>query len=257
MLNSILSNTTVWLLVFARMGGLIGMNPLFSRRNVPSMVRMGLIFLLTLLVAPGLSAPELAGWNSLDLFVGLLRELFVGLACGFVFQIYYYMLFFTGDLMDMQFGLSMAKVFDPGTNIQMSISSNLLNIVFALFIFATNSHLLLIQVFTASFQILPLGGASFSPECAQFFLELFIGAFSLGLRLALPFMAAEFVLELSMGVLMKLIPQIHVFVINIQFKLLLGILLLLAFANPIATFTDHYMRLMLENLQRAFMALGS
>ena len=75
--------------------------------------------------------------------------------------------------------------------------------------------------------------------------------------MALPFMAAEFVLELSMGVLMKLIPQIHVFVINIQFKLLLGILLLLAFANPIATFTDHYMRLMLENLQRAFMALGS
>ena len=127
----------------------------------------------------------------------------------------------------------------------------------ALFIFATDSHLLLIRIFTASFEILPLASASFSPECAQFFLELFIGAFSLGLRLALPFMAAEFVLELSMGVLMKLIPQIHVFVINIQFKVLLGILLLLAFANPIASFTDHYMRLMLENLQRAFMALAS
>ena len=143
------------------------MNPLFARRNVPSMVRVGLTFLLALLVAPGLSAPELAGWNSLDLFIGLLRELFVGLACGFVFQIYYYMLFFAGDLMDMQFGLSMAKVFDPGTNIQMSISSNLLNILFVLFIFATNSHLLLIQIFTASFQILPLGGASFSSEIGR------------------------------------------------------------------------------------------
>lgn len=257
MIDSILSNTTVWLLVFARMGGLLGMNPLFARRNVPSAVRAGLTFLMTMLVAPGIDASGVIAGNSLDLFLGLLRELFVGLACGFVFQIYYYMLFFAGDVMDTQFGLSMAKVFDPGTNIQMSISSNLINILFILFIFATNSHLLLIQIFTTSFQILPLGSASFSPECAQFFWELFISAFSMGLRLALPFIAAEFVLELSMGVLMKLIPQIHVFVINIQFKILLGVLLLLAFASPIASFTDNYMRIMFENLQRAFEALGA
>ncbi len=60
-----------------------------------------------------------------------------------------------------------------------------------------------------------------------------------------------------MGVLMKLIPQIHVFVINIQFKLLLGILMLLAFSSPIASFIDNYMRIMLENLQRAFYVFGA
>lgn len=54
--------------------------------------------------------------------MALLRELFVGLACGFVFQVYYYMLFFAGDWMDMHFGMSMAKVFDPGTSIQASMS---------------------------------------------------------------------------------------------------------------------------------------
>ncbi len=69
-------------------------------------------------------------------------------------------------------------------------------------------------------------------------------------------MAAEFVLELSMGVLMKLIPQIHIFVINIQFKMILGMILLLAFSSPVASFTDNYMRLMMENLQYAFSALA-
>ena len=121
--------------------------------------------------------------------------------------------------------------------------------MFALFIFATNSHLLLIQIFTASFQILPLGGASFSPECAQFFLELFIGAFSLGLRLALPFMAAEFVLELSMGVLMKLIPQIHVFVINIQIKIAVGFLVLLLLVSPMKSWLEDLMHQMLMTMQ--------
>ena len=249
-------NAPAWLLVFARMGGLLGMNPLLARRNVPVMVRTGLTFLLTALIVPGIAVSAMPASDSLSLALGILRELFVGFACGFVFQIYYYMLFFVGDLMDTGFGLSMAKVFDAGTNIQMSVSSNWLNIILLLYSFATDSHLLLIRIFSSSFKILPVGSVTFSQEAARFFLELFVSVFSMALRLALPFMAAEFVLELGLGILMKLIPQIHVFVINIQFKLLMGLVLLLAFAAPIASFIDNYMRAMLENLQHAFSALG-
>lgn len=257
MLDSLMTNTPAWLLVFARMGGLLGMNPLFNRRNVPAMMRAGLIFLLTALIAPGIAAESLGldAMNSFELAVSMLKELFVGFACGYVFQVFYYMLFFAGDLMDTHFGMSMAKVFDPGTNIQMSASGNLLNILFVLYILATDSHLLLIRIFTDSFQILPVGAVLISQEGARFFIDLFVSAFSLAMRLVFPFMAAEFVMELSMGILMKLIPQIHIFVINIQFKMLLGLILLLAFAAPVSSFLDNYMRIMLENLQYAFNAL--
>lgn len=254
MMDMIVTSAPTWLLVFARMGGLLGMNPLFARRNIPGIVRAGLTFLMTVLIAPNIAdAGGIDG--SLELAIGLLRELFVGFACGFIFQIYYYMIFFAGDLMDTSFGLSMAKIFDAGTNIQMSTSSNLLNILFVLYIFATDSHLLLIRIFTSSFQILPVGSVSLSPDAIQVFFELFVDVFSMALRLAIPFMAAEFVVELAMGVLMKLIPQIHVFVINIQFKILLGIILLLFFASPVAAFLDNYMRAMLEDLQYAFLTL--
>ena len=40
--NEISMNSAAWLLVFARMGGLLGMNPLLARRNVPAPVRAGL-----------------------------------------------------------------------------------------------------------------------------------------------------------------------------------------------------------------------
>lgn len=252
--NEISMNSAAWLLVFARMGGLLGMNPLFARRNVPAPVRAGLTFLLTALIAPGITVTGLAAENSLELAVGMVGELLVGFCCGYVFQIFYYMLFFAGDLMDTHFGMSMAKVFDPGTSIQMSVSGTFLNILFLLYIFSTDSHLLLIRIFADSFQVLPAGAFSFSQESARFFIDLFVSTFSLALRLVLPFMAAEFVLELSMGVLMKLIPQIHIFVINIQFKMLLGLILLLAFAGPVASFVDNYMLLMLQNLQYAFSA---
>ena len=68
-------------------------------------------------------------------------------------------------------------------------------------------------------------------------------------NLALPFVAAEFVIEVAMGILMKLIPQMHVFVINIQLKILVGIFLLLAFAQPIGDFMDRYMEAMLHSVE--------
>lgn len=251
------ANISVYLFVFVRMGGMILLNPIFARRNMPTQVKMGLILCLTLLIAPTVQAAPIASLTEAGLLFGLLREVFIGLVCSYVFYIFYYLLFFAGDLMDVQFGLSMAKIFDPGTSIQMSVSGNLLNIMFMLYLFATDSHLLLIRIFASSYQIIPVGAATLSfAGVAGFVLNLFLSAFSLIVRLTLPFIAAEFVIEIAMGVLMKLIPQIHVFVINIQFKMLLGIFLLLAFASPISGFVDHYLAVMFESIEKALYAMA-
>ncbi|MCI8649739.1 MAG: flagellar biosynthetic protein FliR [Anaerotruncus sp.] len=250
-MDRVLGAVPIYMLVLARMAGAIGVNPMLNRKNVPIMVRVALVLLLTWLIAPGMALQQ-GGFTERDLIFQFIKELCVGLACGFVFQVFYYMLFFTGDLMDTHFGMAMAKVFDPGTSIQMSISSNWLNILFIFYIFVTNSHLLMIRIFATSFQIVPIGQTTFTPHVLGFVLDLFIEAFSLALRLALPFVAMEFVLDLSMGILMKLIPQIHVFVISIQCKVLLGISMLLIFAVPVGGYLDRYMNLMFENMQKAF-----
>lgn len=127
MLDSVMAGLPAYMLVFVRMAAMIGTNPLLSRRNVPAAVRAGLTALLTFLIAPGLTV---APMDQMTLVLAMLKEFLVGFACGYVFQIFYYMLFFAGDVMDMQFGLSMAKVFDPGTNMQVSVSGNFLNILF-------------------------------------------------------------------------------------------------------------------------------
>mgnify|MGYP000881317556 CR=1 FL=1 len=246
---------TVFLLVFARMSGMILLNPLFARRNVPNQVRMGLVLALTLLISPTLPRAPVAALSDIEVIFAIYKELFVGMLCGLVFQFFYYMLFFVGDMLDMQMGLSMAKVFDPGTSIQMSVTGNLLGIIFVLYIFVTDSHLLLIKLFASSYTIVPLGAAGLTANVGSFLISLFSSVFSLAVRLSLPFVVAAFTLEVSMGILMKLIPQIHVFVINIQMKLAMGILLLLLFAQPVASFLDNYMSVMFENIQRVFYAM--
>ena len=59
-----------------------------------------------------------------------------------------------------------------------------------------------------------------------------------------------------MGVLMKLIPQIHVFVINIQFKILLALFMLWAYAQPINSFLDSYMNEMFKSIENVLYALA-
>ena len=254
MVDTLLSNTYIYILVFVRLAGMIAFNPLFAHRNIPNMTRVAFIFMTTLIVAPNVQM-RMQMATSLDLVAAMARELLAGLFLGFVFHIFYYMLFTVGDLMDTQFGMAMAKVFDPGSSIQMSMSSSLLNILFILYILATDTHLLMIRMFATSFDAVAVGSLRLSTELISHILTLYAGVFALAVRLALPFIVAEFVLEVSMGVLMKLIPQIHVFVINIQFKIFLGILLLFLFASPIASFVDNYMGIMMENMQSMFTAM--
>ena len=194
----------VYLLVFVRMVGMFAFNPLFSRRNVPAIVRAGLALVCMAVIAPGVPyAPQVQD----RLASAVLLELVIGLACGYIFQAFYYMLFMAGDFMDMQFGMAMSKVLDPGTNLQLSTSGSFLNILFSLYFFATNSHLVMIRILSASFDLVPAGGSSFPVGLPGYLIDLTIEAFSLVLRLALPFVAVEFVLELSMGILMKLIKK--------------------------------------------------
>lgn len=249
------ADLTAYFLVFARMSGLFLINPLFSRKNLPARARVVLVLGMTILLVPGLSLGALEEASYFGLLGGLLQELFVGFCCSFVFQLFYYMLFFAGDLLDVEFGLSMAKVFDPGTSLQMSLSSTMLNIALMLYLFATDSHLILIKLFAATYQVVPIGAGLVTTELSEFFMTLFASVFSLVIRLSLPFVAAMFVSEVSMGVLMKLVPQIHVFVISVQFKILLGLLLMILFASPITAFLDNYMTLMFENMERALYTL--
>ena len=161
------------------------------------------------------------------------------------------MLYVAGDLMDTVFGLSMAKVMDPVSSVQASTWGQMLNMLFVLYFFATGSHLVMIKLFAYSYEVVPVGAYMILlPRVTAYLLTLFHSVFILAAKLALPFAAAEFILEAAMGILMKLIPQIHVFVINLQTKIAAGILLMMLFAQPLGEFIDRYVVSLMEDMQK-------
>ncbi len=248
---------TALLLVFVRMCGMILINPLFNRSNIPSQLRMAFILGLSILIAPALDSTRLLSFSDIDFVLAIFTELLCGFAVGFVFQLFYYMLLFAGDFLDYTLGISMSKVFDPGSNIQMSVSGTILSVMLILYLFATNGHLELIRIFASSYLVMPLGATTIDLNIGMFFIELFSGLFMLAVKLAIPFLVAQVTLEAAMGILMKIIPQIHVFVINIQFKLLLGLLLLILFATPISSFLDNYLGFLFDSMRSAAKAAAA
>lgn len=239
----VFSGLLVYLLVFARLAGMILFNPLLSRNNVPRQVRTGLTLFMALLLAPLQPAEIVAAANAMS-GIGyaftVVRELAIGMVFGYVFQIFYYFLFFAGDIIDTDIGVSMAKTFDPNTSIQAGFNSQLLTILFSLYVFVSNSHLALLQIFADTFTAIPAGSFTLSVSLLDFLISMVSQVFLIALRLAAPFMVAEVVLQMCLGILMKFVPQITVFIINFQLKILLGLLMLYVFAYFIGNFIDSY-----------------
>ncbi|MDL2294133.1 flagellar biosynthetic protein FliR [Ruminococcaceae bacterium OttesenSCG-928-D13] len=250
----------LYLLVFVRLCGMLLFNPLLNRNGVPAMVRIGLILLLTLLLAP--LQPDSAMENvysmgAFSLVLAVFRELAIGLVFGYVFQVFYYLLFYVGDVIDTDIGLSMAKTMDPAVNISTGFSTSLVTTVFSLYIFVSGSHYKLFEIFASTFRNINVGSFTLSAGILSFCVELFCMVFSLALRLAAPMMVAEFALQFSMGVLMKFIPQITVFVINFQLRIMLGLLMLFMFAPYIGSFIDSYIDVLFDNLVDAAALLAT
>ena len=258
--SGVLEYFDVFLLVFARMGGLIFVHPVFARRGIPAMVKTGLVLTLSLVIAPAAAqgVTAIQAYSTFQMAEALIREVIMGLVIGSVFQLFFYMVYVAGDLMDTVFGLSMGKVMDPAGGVQTAILGQFINVFFFMYFFATGCHLLTVKLFAYTYEVIPVGAARLvTQDIAWYLVSIFGSVFLMVIKLALPFVAAEFVLEVSMGVLMKLIPQIHVFVINIQSKILLGILLMMLFARPIGAFIDSYYGMMMSEVQKVMMMFAS
>lgn len=238
------------LLVFARILCIFAFNPILSRRNIPVIAKVGISIFITYVVIMVLQPePVDTGGTAGIYLMMLLRETFIGLVIGFITDMFFYSVQVAGEVMDMQSGLGMAKVFDPETNVQMSIMGSFISFMLYLYFFATNSHMSYIRLFLLSYDILPIGSGWFNPELGYSIAAYFSVLLGMVIKLAMPVIAAELILEFCMGVLMKSVPQIQIMVINIQMKVAFGFAILFLVAVPLSEFIDGYLNTWLDTLE--------
>ena len=209
------SSLTLFLLITARMSGCILFNPLLGRRGIPGLVKGGFILMLSLSAFALTPLPEQVPDTLLTLALAFLLELFLGYVLGLAVNLFFYIPLMAGSVIDMQMGLSMASTYDPASGIQVTATSTLFNVLMSMLFFAANGHHTLIRIFLASGRVVPFGRVALGEDLYAALIEMF-----------------------------------NVFAINIELKVIIGLMLTFLFLIPISEFLLEAEIQMLVSLQR-------
>lgn len=227
---------TLFLMITGRMTGLVAFNPIFGRRGIPNLVKGGFILLLSVSVFAMTTVRLETPATLLGLAFAFLMELFLGYILGLVVNMFFYIPLMAGSVIDMQMGLSMAATYDPASGIQVTATSSVLNVLMSLLFFTANGHHTLIRIFVNSGLVVPFGAVALGDHFYAAMVQIFLDCTLLGVKLAMPILGAELMGQVGMGILMKAIPQINVFVINIDVKVIVGLALMLILMVPISEY---------------------
>ncbi|MDL2232216.1 flagellar biosynthetic protein FliR [Ruminococcaceae bacterium OttesenSCG-928-L11] len=248
------SQALTFMLIMVRMVGMLVLNPIFGRANVPSMVNAGIAMVMSIMLIGVVPEAPVADPMIFPLLILMAKELLLGFVTGLLLRMFLAIIVVGGETIDMQMGISMSKAFDPGSNTSISVSASIMNVMFLLIFFGTNNHLTFFKLITNTFYILPVGGTWLNFDGFYYLPELLSVILIFAVKLALPVIVIEIITSMAVGIIMRIIPQINVFVVNIQFKLLIGIFLLYVLVAPMTGYFESLIELCFEYLHEAWMA---
>jgi flagellar biosynthetic protein FliR len=214
-------------LVFARLGSAMLLLPGFGEAYVSPRIRLtlalALSFVLTPLVSAGLPPLPAAPLGLLTLLGG---EAVVGLFLGTVTRVMLMTLQIAGAVVALQMNLANAMTNDPATAQQAAVVSNFFMALGLVLIFATDLHHLMLRALVDSYALFPAGRLPEVGDMSALITRVVGGSFLLGVQMAVPFIVAGLVLNIGVGLLARLMPQIQVLAIAMPAQVAFGFLVL-------------------------------
>jgi len=217
--------------------GIVTFAPAFSARAVPATVRIYLALALAAVMGAQISAGQVVHCSGPGSYVmAIFAELAFGAVIGFGLSLLFEAVRFAGEALDMQIGLSQATALDPATENQTAIISRTYYFMALVIFLQLDGHHWLLAGLNRSFELIPIGAATYQAGVAKLMINLVGSIFSVGLRLAAPVMAAIFLTDLAFGFIARVVPQMNVFLVGIPAKLLVG-LAVLSVSAPLLLYT--------------------
>ena len=214
-----------FLLPFFRILGIFTAAPILSARSFPARVRIGLALLIAIVAAP-LAHAAPASFDDPDIWLKLASEIMVGLAIGLVARMILSAVDLAGETIGLQMGLSFAGFFDPASGSSSNAVGRLLGTLSLAAFVAADGPAMLIAATVQSIETVP------TAEAGSLFLgRIDVGnvattVFELGLLIALPYMALLLFVNLALGVVSRVAPQLNVFAIGFPVTIASGLILL-------------------------------
>ena len=211
------------LVISIRVGSTLLFAPIWGYPGLPQYLRLLLVFSIAAgisvvvpfnaqaLVNPGLVFPA-------ELLIGLLltmgiRIAFAGLHMG-------------GQLVSYHLGLSMAQAIDPQTQNRSTLMSGYFTMLGYVLVLASNQHHVIFRALANSYTAFPIGASISTNQWFGALIEASKQVFIIGWKIALPVFLATFIVEVTVGFISRMQPQINTMVITAPLKILVGLVVL-------------------------------
>ena len=223
-----------WMMVFLRTLGVILQLPIVAGRPIPVTVRLGICLCIATLLAGivPFAAVPLTFW---DLFTATAGEVLVGLALGFVGRMSFEAVEMAGRIITTEIGLSASPgmgVPEPATEPMAALISTFALVMFFLF----GGHLTMIAALRRSFDVARAGHPALAADATSSIIAATGNVIELGLRIAAPFIAMNFLVTLAFSALGRAVPKMNVFILSFSVRALAGLGLLSAAGGLIARY---------------------
>ena len=217
-----------FLLILTRITCFIYIAPFFGMNNTPGRVKIGLGFFISVLVYYLLTPkqyPDYSGVFGYSMLVA--KEAATGLIIGLGAQICLSITNFAGRMVDMEIGLAMVNQLDPTTKENSTISGIYYQYFTMILLIITGMYHYLIRALVESFQLIPVSGAIFRYEnLLENMLSFLRDYLVIGFKICLPVFATIMLLNVVLGILAKVAPQMNMFAVGMQLKIIVGLTIL-------------------------------
>ncbi len=224
-IQSLIKNEAVFLLVLARVASIMIALPFIGGRGIPAFIKAMLALSISLALLPFLRI-EAGPIEPVSLAVGVVRELLLGLVIGLGVRFVFAAIEIGADMVGIQMGFGLANVFDPITNQQASIISQLFSLVVVLVFFVVNAHHIILQALVYSFEVIPPFGFYPSGPLIKNLIGLGSSMFTTGMKIAAPMTVALLLSQVAMGILSRVVPQMNIFIFSFPITIGVGLLVL-------------------------------
>lgn len=228
-------NIDVLMLILVRVSAFLIFLPVLSGMSIPMQARLFFAFVMSAAIYSSGIVTIVTFHDSPAGFIMLiLTEVATGALMGFILFFIFNAILFAGQFIDFSMGFAMVNVLDPIQQIQVPVMGNILTMsAFALLVAVGGLHLF-IQMFFDSFRLIPIGSAFIlgNAPLMDFMVWTLVGFAILAVRIALPVVGAMLIIDVCLGIMVKAVPTMNVFVVGMPLKVLVGLILVFSVMIP-------------------------
>lgn len=246
-----------FLVVLARVGGLVTFAPFWNIAAVSTMIRIllavALSIIVTIFVYPDL--PVLPS-DLFPLVLMLMTELALGCLFGFIGRLVMSALEMASHLLTAQLGFTLAATIDPSSKAQTTAFNSFANMFGLVILLGMNGHHWFLTALIRSFSQLRPGAFVMTYQLTELLIVVSAQALNLGVALAAPAIIILFVVDFLVGLAGRIIPQLQLLLIDFPLKAIIGFCLISSLLYSLPSALRHVFSFIRLYLLEALRLLG-